>query len=286
MPELMKGHKWRDHKHKMTYPAWVEVKHDEIRVHVLVTPQGTDWHVQFLSYAGKPLFNLDKFAPLFRELAETTGYHEFDLGFEANLNFNDSYRWVRSKRGIPADLTDVPTRFFLFDLPTVEGMPFESRVNELHRVWCTARALDIPMHRPAGTWALTPEDVDTVYTRVRDEGHEGVMVKSMQHEYVRGSRSYGWLKVKPEDDADGVIVELIEAISETGQPLGRAGSVRIRMEDGSEATPHGIPHDLGRDMYQNPGKYIGHWAEFNFMERDRQGGYRHPTWHRLREAKA
>ena len=64
------------------------------------------------------------------------------------------------------------------------------------------------------------------------------------------------------------------------------GVRHVKVEDGSEASPHGIAHDLGRDMHENPEKYIGQWAEFKYMERDRQGGYRHPVFYRLREAKA
>ena len=119
------------------------------------------------------------------------------------------------------------------------------------------------------------------------------MVKSLDHVYERGARIYGWLKYKPEEDADGVITELHEAICGKDQPhlglrkgdrLGRIGSVTVRMADGSTASPHGIAFPLGRDMFDHPEKYIGQWCEFKYMEIDRQGGYRHPTFHRLREA--
>jgi ATP-dependent DNA ligase len=120
----------------------------------------------------------------------------------------------------------------------------------------------------------------------RERGFEGLMVKSLQHLYEAGKRTAGWLKVKPSDDADGIITELHEAVSEAGEPLGRTGSITIKVEDGSTATPHGIAHELGREMHEHPERFIGQWAEFKFMERDRQGGYRHPVFNRLREAKA
>jgi len=104
--------------------------------------------------------------------------------------------------------------------------------------------------------------------------------------YERGKRTYGWLKLKPEDDADGIITGINQAFSETGEALGRAGSVDVLCADKSKASPSGIPHPLGRDMWENPQKYLGQWCEFRFMERDRQGGYRHPNFHRIREAKA
>lgn len=283
MAELMKGKKWTERKHKMTYPAWVEIKHDEIRCHVIVDPKaGT---VKYLSYASKPLHNLQVFDEFWLELTAQTGWTEFDTGFEANKNFNDSYRWVRSSNGLPPELHGAPTAFLLFDLPEHTGT-FSERMNARHHVAVLASQFDFNLFQPAGSWAHEEASVDKMFKVARERGFEGIMVKSTDHLYQRGKRIDGWLKVKPEDDADGIITELHEAVSEDGTPLGRTGSITIQVEDGSFATPHGIAHDLGRAMHENPKRYIGQWAEFKFMERDRQGGYRHPTFHRIREAKA
>lgn len=283
MAQLMKGHKWRDHRAKMTYPAWVEIKHDEIRCHVIVdTDRRT---VQYLSYAEKPLHNLSRFDAGWLALADEIGLTEFDCGFEANGTYNDSYRYVRSSKGLPEDLKDAPCMFFLFDLPTIADENFEYRAKVRHDVHAVALSHDLPVGIPPGSWAHAEASIDKMFVQARKRGFEGLMVKSLGHMYERGKRTYGWLKVKPEDDADGIIQGFTEAISESGEPLGRAGSVTIKCEDGSIASPHGIAHDLGTDMWQNPEKYIGQWAEFKYMERDRQGGYRHPVFHRLREAK-
>ncbi len=282
MAALMKGHKWRDHKAKMTYPAWAEIKHDEIRCRVVVNPQ--TWEVVFLSYAEKPLANMERFAIWWQDLARTTGVYEFDTGFEVNGNYNDSYRWVRSTKGLKPEMAEWKAKFFLFDLPEGTG-DYTERYAALHSIWTYAAACEYPIHLSHGWWVHSIEEVDKLFTAVRARGYEGLMVKNMQHMYVRDSRSYGWLKVKPEDDADGTITAIHAAVSEAGVTHDYAGSVTIAVEDGSTASPHGIPHELGRDMLANPEKYIGQWAEFKFMERDRQGGYRHPVWGRLREAK-
>lgn len=298
MAELMKGNVWKDRRDAkdrkgnpiVTYPVYVEDKHDEIRCHVLVTQ--TD--VMYLSYAGKPLANMERFNQTFLTIARGTGWSEFDLGFEVNGNFNDSYRWVRSTRGLPDDLKNAPVKFWVF------GLPEKRTGGMLHQLLCrlevaryAADWVTVPFGTPFFTVCDGPDAVDAAFLNARSCGLEGVMVKQLHAEYER-KRTDGWLKMKPEDDADGVIVELIEATATVadpersiavGDPLGRIGSVRIRMEDGSEACPHGIAHGLGTDMHQNPEKYLGQWCEFKFMERDRQGGYRHPTFHRLREAK-
>lgn len=284
--KLMKGKVWADRKHKMTYPAWVEIKHDEIRCRVIVDLEWRD--VQFLSYAEKPLHNMERFAADWVEIARSTGYTEFDTGFEANKNFNDSYRWVRSSKGLPPDLEDVPTAFLLFDLPQLTDTPFEQRMVERHRVAVLAAEIDFNLFQPAGSWAHEEESVDKMFNVARERGFEGLMIKSLSHTYEPGKRIDGWLKMKPENDADGIITALHEAHDVDGEPLGRIGSVMIAVNGETEswATPHGIAHELGREMYHHPEKFIGQWAEFKFMERDRQGGYRHPTFSRIREAKA
>lgn len=285
---LMKGHKWRDHKHKMVYPAWCEIKYDEVRVQVLVKNLDTDHTVvEYLSYAGKPLYNLDQFDQGFIELAMDTGHRNFDLGFEANGNFADTLRWVRSsKKGIPPEIKDAPVRWILFDVPECAGMDFEKRSGIRKNIAACGVGVGLPMQEPDGFWVHNPEDVDTMFIKARERGLEGLMVKSLQHKYEPGKRSYGWLKVKPEEDADGIIIGINQAFAEDGTPHDRAGSVDVQVEDGSKASPGNIPHELATDMWKHPEKYIGEWCEFKYMERDRQGGYRHPNLHRLREAKA
>ena len=120
------------------------------------------------------------------------------------------------------------------------------------------------------------------------------MVKVLDGLYER-KRSWNWYKLKPEDTHDGKIIGLHEAVCGKDQPelglskgdmLGRIGSVTVRLEDGTTATPHGIPFALGEEMLNNPTYYLDRWVEFTCMERDRQGGYRHPIFKRIREDKA
>lgn len=302
MPQLMKGNCWhercdaKDRKGNpiVKYPVYVEDKHDEIRCHVLVDLTNPhDHRIKFLSYAGKPLANMDRFCKLFSDLAKGTGYTEFDMGFECNGNFNDSYRWVRSTKGVPDDLKDATFKFFVFGLPTLGLTLFKQKV-EREAVAAYAKDwVSTPVLTPEVVLCDNAHDVENAFLNARARGLEGVMVKQPFALYER-KRTDGWLKMKPENDADGAITALHEAVCGTDQPelglkvgdkLGRIGSATIRMEDGSEAAPHGIPHGLGRAMLDHPENYIGQWVTMKYMERDRQGGYRHPTFHRLREAK-
>lgn len=297
MPDLMKGNQWhercrakkRNGDTVVTYPVYVEDKHDEIRCHVkILTSLNTNIHpknrVLFLSYAGKPLANMEQFAHIFYKLYSSTGYSEFDMGFECNENFNDSYRWVRSTKGVPSDLTDATFKFYIFGLPGKNVPMYRQMQMRLEVVAYAKDWVSVPVLVPFFQTATNEHDVDQMFAFARSRGREGVMVKQPHALYER-KRTDGWLKMKPEADADGVITSVNCAFALDGTRLARAGSVTVQMSDGSVARPSGIAHELAADMWLHPEKYVGEWCTFIYMERDRQDGYRHPTWGRLREAK-
>lgn len=283
MPRLMKGNVFAKREHKVVYPATLEAKYDEVRCHVIVNPQNYD--VTFLSYAEKPLANMQGFAAMWAHISKESGLYEFDTGFMVGGSFDKTYRWVRSTKGVPADLANEKTEFILFDLPEFRG-PYTERAKFRASIQQLAESHGYAaVCEPPALEVHSTDDVMRVYGLFREGGLEGAMLKQHAHEYEHGKRTDGWLKVKPSEDADGVIVELIQAVSIHGVPLNRTGSVRLRMEDGSEACAHGIPHKLGEDMHANPAKYLGSWGEMVYMQRDRKGGYRHPVFKRIREDK-
>jgi ATP-dependent DNA ligase len=181
--------------------------------------------------------------------------------------------------------------FYLFDIPGAAG-PLKERLYYLD----TMSSVLGEYLAPWATYVKRPErwevqgraGLDLRFTEVRERGLEGLMVKDLRGEYVAGTghRSDWWLKMKPESEADGKIVGVNRAVSIEGVPLDRAGSIDVLCEDGSTASPAGIAHELGEDMWAHPEKYIGRWIEFKYMERDRQYGYRHPSFTRFREDKA
>lgn len=298
-PFLMKGKVYAEHSHKLKYPVIAEVKYDEIRLHVrrVTDASGDSGHIEFLSYAGKPLYNLTPWEQHFWDFMHDQDLNDLDCGVCVNGNFNDSYRWVRSKSGVPKEKLDKATgkvapaldasmvQFYLFDLPG-NHLPFDKRLYILnHAAVLMDVVYRIPTKRPEGWPVKNEAELTAKFIERRELGDEGLMVKTLDHTYQIGKRIDGWLKMKPEMTCDGVITGVNRAVSIHGEPLDRVGSIDVRMEDGSTASPSGINHTLGHLMWIHPEDYIGQWVEFNCMERDRKGGYRHPTFGRLREAK-
>jgi hypothetical protein len=310
---LMKGKVFGEHRHKLVYPLIAEIKYDEIRLHVKRFPQvGAPGlasyipeHVEFLSYAGKPLCNLWHWADQFFAFMVEQGVHNLDMGVLVNGNFNDAYRWCRSSTGFPQEKLDKKTgkiapaldesmvKFFLFDCPD-STLPFctdtatvdlEDRRALRKHYRDGMQECGIPVETPQAYTIPSEAGLNALFAIVREEGYEGLMVKSREHTYQPGKRIDGWLKMKPESEADGKVVRINQAISIEGVPLDRAGSIDVEMEDGSIASPAGIPHELGALLWRHPYNYMGHWLQFKYMERDRAGGYRHPSFVRFREDK-
>lgn len=288
--ELMKGQpysnrfKGKDKALRYSFPVYVESKVDDIRTHFI--REGDK--VRVLSYAKKPLYNLDLLCSELVQPMQKHGLTELDCGVQINGNFNDTYRLLRSSKGAPKDLKINVVRVYLFDVPDYAESPWEERVHIRNRL---AAALHPSMCTPLHTLAHTEAGVLGAFSELRRRGYEGAMLKTLDGKYER-RRGYSWFKIKPEETLDGRIVELHEAVCGTdhdglrkGDPLGRIGSVTVEDEGGSKHTPHGIAHELGREMFLNPDKYLGEWIEFRRMEEDRQGGSRHPVFIRLREAK-
>lgn len=292
--ELMKGQKYSDRflkgKLRYQYPVICEEKRDEIRAQFRMVGGR---YCEVVSFAGKPLYNLEEQCLQMAEVMRRENLLELDCGIEVNENFDDTYRWVRTKKGIPNGLEGAEVVVLLFDMPGYAQFTQEAR--NFHR-GCIVQRAKLPNFRTPGWWMAYDEaDENALYEAVRRRNIEGLMIKARDGLYER-TRSWSWFKRKPEETYDGLITGLLEAICGKDQPelglrvgdkLGRIGSVQVQLDDGSQASPHGIPHDLGRAMFLNPEAYIGQqWCEFSCMEVDRQGGYRHPIFKRLREAKA
>ena len=287
MTKLMKGHTWAKGKHKLTYPASAEVKVDEIRLDVRFEENC----LLFRSYADKPLHNIpNAHCRAFGNFMTAFEVQRLDMGVIVNRNFADTYRYVRSSKGVPPELVDAKVEYILFDLPGMGTLPYIERIQWRKR-YCNIMAdYRLPVFVPVRKVVYDEAEVLNMFDSVRHDGDEGLMVKDHAGLYELDKRTNGWLKVKPEADCDGIVLGYSEVVSEAGEPLGRVGSLRVEahLPDGSTQLVNvpGIPHEIGMAWFQDPSLIVGQWVEFSYMERDRQGGFRHPRFGRIREAKA
>lgn len=287
----------------------LQIKRDEFRCVVDVNWQAKDNpEVYFTSASGKPLYNLDCFSAMFISMSHFYGTNRFDMGVCVNDSFDLTRRTVRASTK-PYDLTGYSEQviagkkksdpahyvgplkacFWFYDLP------------EVNTAFITRRGDMAILHQNYPEFTNLPEteivtvrqdvqdgidravqQVNEVFATARELGHEGLMVKRYDHKWEPKRCPDSWMKLKPNDEIDGRIIGKTEG---KGKFFGLIGSLICEAEDGSQFTISGMTDAERVDFTQNFETYRGQWVTATYMERDTQGGYRHPQFNRMHDEK-
>lgn len=276
----------------------VQTKRDEFRCVVHVNWEAEhEPSVTFTSASGGPLHNLDMFSALFLEMSHFYGTNRFDMGVCVNDSFDLTRRTLRASTK-PYDLSgeteqviagkrkaDAPyytgplkARFWFYDLPDVD-LPYRSR-----RMDMATLVVNFPDYTaaPETEELYTIAEVRAWFAKARYAGHEGIMVKRVDHKWEPTRRPDSWMKLKPNDEVDGRIIGYKPGI---GKFAGMIGSLLCEAEDGSRFSISGMTDDQRAEFTDNFKEYENKWVVATYMERDTQGGYRHPQFHRLHAEK-
>jgi hypothetical protein len=142
---------------------------------------------------------------------------------------------------------------------SMEGVPFSDKLHVLKEVEEKIKDLWIP------EIALSPVDKAQLLKKIEKGKHpltrEGVVL-------VTPSSSGPPTKAKFAPDFDVFVRDVHPAVSgKTGEPHDRAGSVSYSWTESGKVVGRvgGFPHALGKDMLQNPDKYIGRVARVKAM---------------------
>lgn len=147
-----------------------------------------------------------------------------------------------------------------------------------------------------GTQAVTSLDqVQQLYEAHRALGFEGALVYDPDGRHRTG-KVLGWWKVKPEEEADGVIIDLEEG---EGRLKGTMGAAVVRLEDGTVTkvgTGWDDPtraalwtlyvadrNDRATGSSHRPYGFWQRYIQITFMERTDDGNIRHPAFDRFRD---
>lgn len=180
-------------------------------------------------------------------------------------------------------------------------MPFDSMVsgetyevmNLLMREHVKAMLPVLREHFPEIEWDISESyevydmvELTALYEKARADGHEGLVVKDPLGFYMRGKKS-GYWKMKPECEADGVIVGLnwgTPGLANEGKVIG----FEVLLESGRVVSANNISQALmdefteacNTDTYilggVNP--YEGWQCQVAYMEETPDGSLRHPSF--------
>ena len=166
-------------------------------------------------------------------------------------------------------------------------------------------------HFPEIEWCLSEShevydmtELNALYESKRAEGHEGIVVKDPMDIYKRGKKT-GWWKMKPENEADGVVVGLVwgtiglanegkvigfEVLLESGRVVNATNISQELMEELTEnvkrtsldSTGFFLPYGLGENGPHFVNPYDGWQCQINYMEETPDGSLRHPSFDKWR----
>lgn len=122
------------------------------------------------------------------------------------------------------------------------------------------------------------------------QGEEGIMLKNINAPYQPDKRpEHTWYKIKKHDTADVVITGFLPG---KGKYEGQVGSILFSQYDrkGGKLKRKGSVNSsteaVRLDITKNPNKYLGKVLEISYMEKTKDGKFRHPQWSYLRTDKA
>lgn len=120
------------------------------------------------------------------------------------MPFQELLRRFRRLKGVEEEAERIPLKLWIFDILYLDGqelldMPYRKRRELLEKL--------IPEEYLAPRIISSSlEEAQSFMRRAMQEGHEGLMAKSLESPYRPGRRERLWLKIKPADTLDLVIV--------------------------------------------------------------------------------
>lgn len=140
------------------------------------------------------------------------------------------------------------------------------------------------------TWkrtTLVPQlrPTEASYDALLSQGFEGMMVKDRLARYGFNKRSQ--IKVKPQLEMDVILTGFTEGKNGFAGYIGAVTFAALdadgKMVDLGKCS--GMDMKVREDMTKNPGKYVGQPAEITYLERHPTGGFRNPSFVRIRHDK-
>lgn len=254
----MLAHVYKDHKHKIVWPAAISPKYDGIRVLIQVK----DKEVTLTSRTGKQFYGLDHLVEDFSNLDDIVIDGEL---YSNSLTFQEITSVVRKSKSVDPRAKQV----FVTGFDIINDDIYHNRVLLLENVASKTTYL-IP-----ATWYLVKDenDVERRHVEFVQGGFEGSMIRNLRSPYQLNKRSYHLLKKK--DFVDGEF-EIIGYKTGVGKFAGVPIFLLKTGEASFEAVPKGTEED--RLEYLNRAdSLIGKMATIKYFELTDDGIPRFPV---------
>ena len=163
-------------------------------------------------------------------------------------------------------------------------LPYDRSYKEAKRIVEFIDNKQIRMIPSYPMYPISDEEILLFMQRFIDEGYEGAVVKTFDHVYqpsAGSKRSKDWIKVKPQESTEGVILDVIEG---EGLHQGQAGKFKVKWLDVEfEVAPGKFDHTARIHMLANKQNYIGKRLEFVYQCLSQYSVPRHAYAIKIRE---
>jgi DNA ligase-1 len=271
----MLAHTFAKQGHKIKYPCYVQPKLDGIRcIAILKNGKATLW-----SRTRKPITSCPhiilEIENLFKDKTVVLDGELYNHSYKAN--FEHIVHLVRQEEPDPQHM-DV--EFHVYDIPN--DQTFEERFKLLFRDLNTSKKKYLKMVETLRV--LTEEDVPDLYSRFKNEGFEGAMLRNADGLYVN-KRSYDLIKVKEMQDQEFEIIGIEEG---RGKLAGHVGAFICHIDNPTsdikqfKAKMAGNTERL-KEYFENHGLWKGRLLTVQFQDLTSYGIPRFPVGLRIRE---
>lgn len=218
-----------------------------------------------------------------------------------NFQYSDkSHPWEKGmKNKAPFRLDPAKLQVVLYDIIPLDIIESGDDYNVMTLLRLEHVKVALPVlqdHFPEVEWCLSEshevydmDELDALYRQKREEGNEGLVVKDPRGIYKRGKKS-GWWKLKPENEADGVVTGLVwgtEGKANEGKVIG----FEVLLESGRVVNATNISRTLmdeftlavkTQELNGDDSAYIGWACQIKYMEETPDGSLRHPSFDKWR----
>ena len=254
--EPMLAKNFNDRREKVCYPVGVQIKFNGVRC--VLTRAGA------FSRTGERFLSIPHIQECFSNFFDKNPNAVLDGElFNENLrqNLNELVKLCRKTVHISEkDLESSRTNVFYYVYDGYNFGDLDKNKPYIERYNFISENLSIFSHykKVETEVASTEEELFNIYQKVISENHEGVIVRNLNSSY-ENKRSSNLLKLKPEDDDEAIIVDVIEGEgnwSGTGKKLSLSWKDKI-----FDATLKSTMEEA-RDFLLNKNKWIGKKVTF------------------------
>ena len=245
----------------------IEVKRDGVRLLTFVYPDG---RITQMSREGKAIENFTSIRKAFESVSNLLSDGWVFDGEITSSNFTELMKQLRRKEMVQTE----DAVLYLFDMIPMKDF-FQGRCEETQEVRSAALNVWYNLVGPLNNINIISSEIvdfntkegverfEVLNKKALSDGHEGIMIKDINAPYVckRGSN---WLKLKPIETFDLVVVNLEEGTKKNTGSLGALvceGIDSITRKKIKVNVGSGLTDNDRKETWDNPTSFIGRVAE-------------------------